>query len=279
MKRLITEPLLHFLIAGSLLFAVYAWLNPAGDDEPHVVRITTAEVDWLKETWSRQRSRQPDEQELRSLVAHHLKEKLLVQEAKALGLEMDDTVVRRRLAQKMEFLVNDTALLAELEEAALRELYEQNKGNYQTSERVSFNQIYFRNRADAFHGLDALKAHEAHELGDSSLLQRNFVLADKQTVTSVFGPDFSSVVFSLESGQWQEPVESAYGFHLVQINEHQPAGQRSFEEVRQDVLAEWQRIQQGKVKEQYFAGLLKKYDVVMDEDVATLLGPLNGVMP
>lgn len=154
MRGLLREPLLHFLLAGSLLFVVYTWLNRDGGDTPRVVHITAADVNWLRETWARQWSRPPDENELRSLVAGHLKEKLLVREARELGLELDDTVVRRRLAQKMEFLVQDAASLTEPGDAELRRLYKKNIADYRSPTQISFTQIYFRNKADALRGLD-----------------------------------------------------------------------------------------------------------------------------
>jgi hypothetical protein len=94
------------------LFAAYAWLNRGGGAAPDAVCITTAEVHWLQEMWARQWQRPPNEQELRGLIADYVKEALLAREARALGLDEHDTVVRRRLAQKLEFLVQDTAHLA-----------------------------------------------------------------------------------------------------------------------------------------------------------------------
>ena len=115
MKRLLKEPLLHFLVLGALLFAVYSWLNrslPDNKSAAGTVRITSNEIAWLKETWSRQWQREPTRDELRGLVTDFLKEELLAREARALGLDQNDTIVRRRLAQKLEFLVQDTSRLA-----------------------------------------------------------------------------------------------------------------------------------------------------------------------
>ena len=143
MKNILREPLLHFLLAGGLLFVTYAWLNQDEDPESRMVHISEAEVNWLRETWTRQWSRPPDDIELRGLVAGHLKVKLLAREARELGLELDDTVVRRRLAQKMEFIVQDVALLAEPAEEELRKLYDENSEHYHSPAQISFKQIFF----------------------------------------------------------------------------------------------------------------------------------------
>lgn len=208
MRGWFKEPLLHFLVAGGLLFAVYAWLNRGGGDEPRVVRITAAEVNWLRETWARQWQRPPSEQDLRGIVADYLKEELLAREARELGLEENDTVVRRRLAQKMEFLVQDTARLADPGENELREIYNANRARYQNPPRISFTQIYFTTEAAARQGLDQLATHGAADLGDRTLLERDYAEADEQAVRSLFGPEFAEKLFALEPGQWRGPVAS-----------------------------------------------------------------------
>jgi hypothetical protein len=278
MRYWLKEPLLHFLVAGGLLFAAYAWLNRGDGDTPRVVRITAAEVHWLKDMWAQQWQRPPNEQELRGIVADYVKEALLAREAHALGLDENDTVVRRRLAQKMEFLVQDTARLAEPGEDELRQLYDASRTRYQTPARMSFTQIYFKTAAAARQGLDELMTHSAAELGDRSLLEGEYARADEQTVTSLFGREFADKVFALEPYQWHGPVASAYGFHLVRISERQAAQPRPFDEVRAQVLNEWQRFQQARANAQFFAALLKKYDLVVEESVKPLIGPLAEVV-
>ena len=109
--KLLKEPMLHFAIAGGLLFAADAVVNqgPPVSEEAQPIRIGDGEVRWLSETFARQWQRSPSEEELRGLVANLVEEELLAREARSLGLDQDDTVVRRRLAQKLEFLVADTA--------------------------------------------------------------------------------------------------------------------------------------------------------------------------
>lgn len=278
MKRWLKEPLLHFLLAGGLLFGVHTWLNRGSENEPRVVRVTAAEVNWLKETWSRQWHRPPDEQELRGLISDYVKEVLLAREARELGLDENDTIVRRRLVQKMEFIVQDTVRLAEPGEEALRRHYDDHRTRYQTPTRVSFTQLYFKTEAAARRGLEELGAGPEGEPGDRSLLEREFVRADPQTVTSLFGPEFADRLFALDPGRWHGPVASGYGFHLVRIGERQAAQPHAFEEVRAQVVEEWHRSQQAKANERLFAELLEKYNVVVDKSVQPLIGPLAEVM-
>jgi parvulin-like peptidyl-prolyl isomerase len=274
--RLAREPLLHFLIAGGLLFAAYGWLNRESADEPRTVRISVAEVNWLKETWARQWQRPPTEEELRGMVTDYLKETLLAREAAEIGLDENDTVIRRRLAQKMEFLVQDTARLAEPVEGVLRRFYSANQARYQAPARVSFSQVFFRNQADAQKGLAQLAARSPDELGDPSMLERDHAEADAQAVTSQFGDAFNREVFGLDAGPWHGPVASAYGFHLVRVSARQDAQPLPYEAVRAQVLEDWQREEQTQAGKRFFAELQKKYDVVVDDSVKPLVGPLAG---
>jgi parvulin-like peptidyl-prolyl isomerase len=278
MRHWLKEPLLHFLVAGGLLFAAYAWLNRGGGAAPDAVRITAAEVHWLQAMWARQWQRPPNEQELRGLLADYMKEVLLAREARALGLDDNDTVVRRRLAQKLEFLVQDTARFAEPREDELRQLYDASQARYRTPARLSFTHLYFKTEAAARHGLAALATSSAAELGDRSVLERDYAHADEQMVASLFGGEFASTVFALAPGPWHGPIASGYGFHLVQISERQAAQPRPFDEVRAQVLDEWQRAQQARATAQFFARLLQKYAVVVEESMQPLLGPLTEVV-
>ena len=116
MKRWLQEPLLHFLVGGAILFGIHAWVNPGSADSDTAsrqIRIGAGEVRWLAETWERQWRRPPTQEELNGLVSNLLREELLAHEAKELRLDENDTIVRRRLAQKLEFMIQDTARLAE----------------------------------------------------------------------------------------------------------------------------------------------------------------------
>ncbi len=274
MKRWLTEPLLHFLLLGGLLFAAYAWLDRGDSDTPRVVRISAAEVEWLKQTWSRQWQRPPDETELRGLVTDYLKETLLAREAQALGLDNNDTVVRRRLAQKMKFLVEDTARLAEPEDTVLRQYYDDHRVRYQKPASISFSQLYFKTELSAREALQVLIQNPAADLGENTLLQPELEQADGQTVANLFGQQFAAQVFALEGNNWQGPITSAYGYHLVKIKDRQAAQLHAFDEVRSQVLEDWYRTEQDRANEQFFAALLKKYDVVVEESVKPLIGPL-----
>lgn len=281
--KIFREPLLHFLVMGALLFAAYAWLRRGEkSDAPAAVRITADEVAWLKETWARQWQREPNSDELRGLVTEFLKEELLAREARAMRLDENDTIVRRRLAQKVAFLVEDTARLAEPTEQDLRRFYDAHPEHFQSEARVSFTHVFFRagKDAEAKAALAELaRGADAAAMGDRLLIDAELRDADAQSVAAQFGADFAKAVMALKPGEWSGPVVSGYGLHLVRVSALTPGGVREFAEVKAKVFERWRDGQQRETSARYFASLLKKYDVIVDERVKPLIGPLEGPLP
>ena len=270
MKRWLNEPLLHFLVLGALLFGVYAWLDQGAPgsraDSAGPLHITANEIAWLKETWVTQRGSEPTREELRDLVLESLKEKLLGREARAMGLDQNDLIIRRRLAQKVEFLVQDAARLTRPTDDDLRRYYETNRGQFQASASVSFAQVFFNAEtrsdaaADAKTALAVLSSEAAttSDLGDAFMIGPELRDANMQVVAGHFGRQFADAVFALKPGAWHGPITSTYGLHLVRVTKVEPARQREFSEVepqvREGLLEEHQR----EAYERYFAALLKK---------------------
>ncbi len=288
MKQVFREPLVHFVALGALLFGAYALLNRGSaspkENEAVTIRITTNLVAWLADTWVRQRQRPPTQEELNGLVRESLREELLAREARAMGLDENDLIVRRRLAQKLEFVVQDTARLAEPTDEDLRRFYEANPDRFLTQATLSFTQVYFsRERredaaADAKAALAELgqspPAARPSDLGDH-LLDPEMLDADAQTVSGQFGREFARAVFALPPGAWHGPIESGYGLHLVRVTGAKPAQRRELGEVKAQVLDLWRDQERREENERYFASLLKKYVVVVDEDLKPLVGQLD----
>lgn len=287
MRRWLSEPLLQFALAGAVLFGAYAWRTDGRLEEraPDLVHIGPTEVQWLRETWQRQWQREPDSVELAGLVTEYLKEELLVREARALGLDDNDTIVRRRLAQKLEFIVQDTARLAEPAVGELEEFHAAHAELFSEPARVSFTQIYFGNEqradpaADARALLPRLKdpslAARASTLGDGLMVDSGLDEVDAAAISAQFGSEFATAVLALQPGQWRGPIESAYGWHLVRVDRLSPGGLRPFSEVQSLVRERWRATREREMGERYFASLMAKYPVSIDASVKPLVGPLE----
>lgn len=271
---------MHFLALGAALFAVYAWLPRGGKAEARAaqVKIGEGDVRWLKETWSRQWQREPTPTELKGLVTEYLREELLAREAIELGLDREDPYVRRRLAQKLEFVLRDTARLGEPSEDELQRAYAAHPELYRADARVTFTQVYFRREhEEAVQGALARLRDGADPagLGDGGLLEGEFREATRADLVAQFGPAFGDAVLALAPGPWSGPIASTYGFHLVRVKEAKRAEPRPFADVRAQVLERWRDDRQKEGFERFFAGLREKYDVVVDPSVKDLVGPLT----
>jgi len=281
------EPLLHFVLAGAALFGAYTLMNRTPEipnaNKATQIQISAGDIQWLTENWTTQWRRPPTREELRGLTIDYLNEQLLAREARALGLEDNDVVIRRRLAQKLTFLIDDTLRRAEPTENELQQFYETNAQRFRSGARISFKHIYFNphRRADArSNATDTLKlllevsdTLPTAELGDRLLIETEFHDETEQSISNAFGPGFARAAFALKTAAWSGPIESGYGLHLVRVSALQEARLPPLSEVRTRVVQDWKREQEQSAKARYLAELRKKYDIVADEDVKAPIAP------
>lgn len=272
--RLAKEPLLHFTVAGALLFMGYGWLNPSAPSEADgPVRVGQGEIGWLRETFSSQWRRDPTDDEMTTLVGTLVQEHLLAREARALGLDQDDTIIRRRLAQKLTFLVDETTRIGDPDDLELQKYQAVNAERYRSDPRLSFQQIFYspQRRASAMEDAKAdLARMTPTELpnGDPLPLEFSYSMLNPSSVSSLFGHSFSEAVTGLKTGVWAGPLKSAYGVHLVMVTEREEAKPRSFEEVRSFLLDDWRRQKASDAAANYIQKLRVKYGVAVDDHAA-----------
>ena len=285
------EPLFHFLLAGAALFGAYTWVNRSADlaapAAEQQIRIGKDEVTWLAATWAAQRGHPPTQHEMRALVAEYVNELLLAREAVALGLDDNDVIVRRRLAQKMTFLLEDTWSRAHPSEAELRAFYGDHAEQFETSASISFEQLYYgaERRADALADATAALTLLRTGLplpprlqGDRMLVEGEFRGETEQAVSAAFGAAFAREVFRLEPAVWTGPIRSGYGIHLVRVSKLIYAQLRPFEDVHEAVEEAWRREQERAAKERYLVELRTKYGVVIEGDLGALVAATAGPM-
>jgi hypothetical protein len=283
LRRLLRDPLGHFLLLGALLFAGYALFggNKARTNASSPVVIGTGEVRWLTETWSRQWRREPTPEELRDLVTGLVREELLARAAREMRLDDDDVIVRRRLAQKLEFVLRDTTADGEPTEPELEGLLAGHPEHFRVEARRTFTQVLFSasradpqgDAADALRQLSGSRHPSAERWGDPQLLPESLCDADEQSIAAAFGPGFAREVFLLDVGSWSGPVASSYGQHLVRIDSATAARQRSLPEARADVLELWRTVKAAEREAHTLAELRERYGVVLDEGVRRMIAP------
>ncbi len=281
MRRWLREPLLQFLLAGLLLFVGYAWLNPGTGREAESTRIelTTDDLRQIQVAWLAQGRAPLSPEQLRHLVEARVREEILYREALALGLDQDDTIVRRRLAQKMEFLFEDVAALREPAPGELSTWFASHAERYTLPARASFRHLYFspdrrgeRAREDATQALAKLAREPAagptaETLGDPFMFQDYYGDRPFDDIARSFGPGFARALFQLAPGAWAGPLESGYGWHLVWVDGVTPARVPEFEEVASDVQREWLEEQRAGIRERAFEEMRARYEVVLPAEL------------
>jgi len=248
MLKILREPLLHFLLLGAVFFLVYFWLNPTDDSSAdNQIHVGQNDIDRFVKIFQKQWNRKPTEQEMDGLVRAHLKEEILYREALALGLEKNDTIVRRRLAQKMEFLITDVTVPTEVEDNELMTFYEKHSARYTRAARIGFRHIYFspdrrgeRLLDEANATLSTLQATNAgvdvpDDYGDRFMLQLQYSQKSTDEIAREFGREFADKLVELTPGAWQGPIKSGYGVHLIYIQQRDAASVYPFSEVRERV--------------------------------------------
>ena len=286
MKRWLNEPLVHFLVLGALLFGVYGWLHRgepgSWDNGAGPVRITAKEIAFLAETWERQRQRRADTRGVARL-GRGLPERGTARPRSA-GNGPRSGRPRHPPPSRAEGRVHRERHIAAhfTDRDDLHRFYEANLESFQTRARVSFTQVFLNPEthrdaaADAKAALAALsRGAAATRIGDPFPLDAELSDEDRQAVAGQFGDSFANAVFALKPGAWHGPIASSFGLHLVRVTEAKPVRQLEFSEVEPQVRERWRDEHQRAANEQYYASLLKKYRVVVDEDIKPLIGPLD----
>jgi len=281
-KSVLREPLVHFLLLALLIFAGYGLVGTGADDKPDSIVVTAPKIEQMATLFAKTWQRPPTADELAGLIDDYVKEEILVREALELRLDQDDTVVRRRLRQKMEFLsAADVEALAPTE-AELQAYLTANPAAFEIDPMLSFEQIFLNperhgnaSEQDAASILEVLLSEPAADpalLGDASLLPPELPLTGKRIVGQMFGADFAEAIDKATPGQWTGPILSGFGLHLVRVTKREPGRVPALEEVREAVARDWTNARRKELEDRRFAELLKRYVVTIKSPTSAETG-------
>ena len=276
--KLLREPLLHFMFIGAaiyLLYGVFAEPVPEADDKTIVV--TAGEVEWMQTSWQKRWNRPPTPQEFDGLVQQYIKETVLYREALTMGLNQHDQVIRRRLAQKLEFLAKDLVALTPPTEEELQSYFDEHLDRYQEPALYTFTQVFIDpdKRGDTtLEDAEAIKAkliaqgdaiEDPGALGDGLMLQDYYPQKDPLEIQKLFGSGFTESLLELSPGQWHGPVLSGYGVHLVYISSISEPPAPEFTALRERVVQDWTMERGEELNDKFYASLREQYTVVIEE--------------
>jgi len=276
LKAVVREPLVHFLLLGLALFLLDAWLRPAtapaGQGE---IVVSEARIRSLVQNFGRTWQRPPTREELDGLVASTIREEVFYREAMALGLDRDDAIVRRRLQQKMEFVSEEAAALAQPTDDDLVAYLAANADAFRIEPRATFSQIHLDPRkrgaaldADARRLLQTLNASggpaDPTQLGDAlMLLEPHYGNATQSEVARTFGSEFAEALVRQPVGRWVGPIPSGFGVHLVRLDALTPGGTPTLADVRPLVEREWRNARRAELATAFYDKLRAKYKVTV----------------
>ena len=260
---------------GAAVFALYRFVaTESGARRPDTILVTQGNIDRMIEAFTRTWLRPPTQAELRGLVDDYVREEAAYREAVAMRLDVDDTIIRRRLRQKLEFLTHDLAA-AEPSDEELRAYLEQHAEDFRIVSRASFRHLYLntdRRGEGALREAQELLARlregvapdDFAGLGDPFLLPSAFEDVSETDVARQFGGVFAEHLFDVQPGAWFGPIESGYGLHLVLVERKTPGRRAELGEVRDQVVREWQVEQRRLTNEAFYQALLDRYEVVIE---------------
>jgi len=273
--RLLKEPLVHFLAFALIVFAAYHILaSPAGGGRSDHIVVTAAKVEQIAARFAQIWQRPPNLEELKGLIDEEVKEEIYVREALALGLDKDDTLIRRRLRQKMELFNDAGADALSPTDTELEAYLKSHPEAFAVDPAMSFQQIFLnpQRHAAAIEQtaesiLNTLKTNpeiEADTLGDPSLLPAEMPLTSLKSIGHVFGSEFADAIDKEKLGVWTGPIASGFGLHIVRVSERQGGRVPALSEVREPVLREWSNDKRKQLEGERLTTMLSRYEVTVE---------------
>ena len=271
-SKIAREPLVHFLLLGLLMFVLYRFVGETPAESDAEIVVDEARLDTLISRFERTWQRPPTQTELRALVDAWVREEILYREGLVLGLERDDAVVKRRVAQKMDFITE--AAIMPPDDEALATWIDENPGLYRIPPRFAFAQVYFNPDRygdglktvvdEARMALKSTAGDEPASVGDASMLPPRMPLSRVDDIARTFGESFADALSELPAGKWSGPVRSSFGVHLVRIDTAMPAELPLLEDIRAAVERDWTEARAREARDALYAALRDRYTVTVE---------------
>ncbi len=271
LKALIKEPLLHFLLIGVVLFTAFGLKQDGNNEAANRILVNAGQINQLSAQFERTRLRPPTDNELTGLIEGYVRDEVYYREARAMGLDQDDPVVRQRMRLKLEFLLEDLASEATPDDAQLTEFMLRQPDKFRQQPRLSFTQVYLNpdKRQDLSVDAVAILARlnngaPSEAEGDRTLVGSEYEMAPRFEISRIFGEDFARQIVALEPGDWTGPLISGYGGHLVRVTAKQAGRFPELSEIRKQVEQEYLIEQRRELKNTTYRKLREGYEIVIE---------------
>ena len=273
--KLLRDPLTHFVLAATLIFVAYSVWQNRSDKADSTIFVTTGELERLAALYTSEAGALPSETDMAAMVSDLVRDEALSREARRLGLDRDDTIITRRLAQKMSFVVSDLAEDPEPTRDELLDWHATHTERFTTPATLTFSHIYFSpdvrgentdaDATDALAQLNGSSRTAPSGLGDPFMLQRQFGDVPIREIARQFGGEFANELSELNvSDEWQGPLPSAFGLHLVKLESSTPASVIPFDDIVDQVRKDWLENSRRTANEQAIQDIIARYTVEIE---------------
>ncbi|CAI8383880.1 MAG: Uncharacterised protein [Hyphomonas sp. TMED17] len=262
--------MLQFFIAAIIILSGHHFLTGLTQSDREKIYVSTDQVERLIALYTIEAGTQPTPEGLAAMITNHVREQALVKEARRLGLDQSDTVIERRLAQKMTFILEDSAAPAQPDDAELEAWFTAHPDKFRTADTVSFNHVFFAgsdpetiNNIQRALGTDDTDAWR--QTGDPFMLQRSYIKIPVREVARLFGTDFAGEIASLSTSPvWTGPVKSAFGQHLVRITGREASSLPPFEQVKSVVRNDFIDVKRREANATAINDVVARYQVEIE---------------
>jgi hypothetical protein len=267
LRSLVREPLFLFTLLGVLLYFFFSSMYDRVNDKQRAITVSPAQIELLTTSFEKTWNRPPSEPELQAQINNFIMDEVFYMEAVAMGLDKKDPAVKRRLRQIMEMMLDDFATVYPTE-SQLQQFLIENAEDFRLESTISFEHLYFKEdqKDKAISTLPKLNSGKisADDLTNNLLLlPRAFQDETEFQIERQFGKEFTNELFRLDAGSWLGPVASAYGWHLVRIQDKREGTIPDLAEVRDQVEREWMVVQRNQIKEKQYERLRSNYDITI----------------
>jgi hypothetical protein len=268
-RNFIREPVVLFFLLGALIFILYTRATGYIDHKNRQIHVSQVQIALLAESFQKTWNRSPTADELRAQIDNSIMDEIFFKEAVAMGLDKSDLAVKRRLRQIMEMMMDDYATTIPTENQ-LREYLSANPEKFRQDSRISFRQIYFpvEDKEGAIQLLSRLQQGmpvDDNYSGGLLLIPDRFENESEREIERSFGNVFTREVFRLETGDWQGPVESSYGWHLAKVSERMEGEVPDLNQIWDLVEREWSVERKKEIKEQQYKVMRDQYRITIEE--------------
>lgn len=270
LTALLKSPLTHFSVMGFLLYVIYFLMNPSlngATAEAYTIEVSATDIRYLEDRFEQRMMRRPTVQEVEDMIDQHVRDEIYYREALRLGLGGDDSLIRRRMRQKLDFILLDTAELIAPDHAELRQYMLQHAARYMAPAQVSFHQVYL-GEVSGFDYEDIVA-----QLNDGRfeaipprglMLQDSYQAIPLEVVDRRFGANFAEMLVKLPIGSWQAPIQSGFGAHAVRLVEYEPPGLPNLEAQYDGVLQDWLADKTTHMKEEIYRDISSNYEILIE---------------